>query len=610
MHCKMHTHSRYSSCVHKKNRILGSSIFPFVHKMQSPHHESFHENQEGDRQGRKKQNFKREDELDVTTTTTEEVYQLNSTHMAISKDLWDRMVLQLHMKGQLDQLDSNDSKIDNVMLNSQTSTKSESNTMTPSLEEYPPVPSVNVLQNLSVISSSIVVESEAETEVESRAIFKHPDSNPPLSHGTTTMQNIQSSNASMKEELTRAPMIKLIDVPAVIDEYQSCLDCSQMPSFQNLNYNFEPERESDLQNLSTPFLKTATRQVKDSANNSDPDTSRHISVAQEAKGFIVPAPEMLAKNIFSSQNSNLYSSEDISVAPFSSSVSTAVQPSTSNTYTEQFRHLSPSPPFLLKHGKQLFLKIADMIGILMPKNDRHPSLADVCNVIEGIDRQQKGDKEETGFALSLILHQVILHDDFICMPDFDLHLEEIDVQRAFRLYNSWRAQQSRFLSSVYAAASNKPLSNALCASLTTLEEESTRAFEASKGVSSSCLNSLTSIMLDCFKGSKYRFITLAVVGSSGNTLSLLDSSDLDLTLLVDDDGSSLPASDIKSVAIEILKIVMNSISQQPGLFFVKELVVNAKVPVLKLVRDTRDVSLISLCLLIADYYLIIYVSTD
>ena len=117
-------------------------------------------------------------------------------------------------------------------------------------------------------------------------------------------------------------------------------------------------------------------------------------------------------------------------------------------------------------------------------------------------------------------------------------------------------------------------------------------------------------MLDCFQGSKYRFITLAVVGSSGNSLSLLDSSDLDLTLLVDDDGSSLPASDIKSVAIEILKIVMNSISQKPGLFFVKELVVNAKVPVLKLVRDTRDVSLISLCLLIADYYLIIYVSTD
>eukprot|EP01036_Dinobryon_divergens_P023773 gene23772-32158_t len=355
------------------------------------------------------------------------------------------------------------------------------------------------------------------------------------------------------------------------------------------NLNFPQLSEFGQQTLNSSHrLSLLETPITDSVHIFVPDTGNYFA-GQETERFATTSeipPKNISSALFGNLNLNLKLSHETSFEPSLPAI-TSIKPV---IYQEQFRHLSTSPPFFLKHGKQLFRKIADMIGILLPKDDRdNPSLADVCSVIEDFESRKEGGTEETGFALSLILNQAILYNEFVYMPNFHLHAEEMDVKRALLLHSSWRAQQNSFMSSVYAATCNKALSNALCASLTSLEEESSIAFEANKGFSVSCLNSLTSIMLDCFQGSKYHFISLAVVGSSGNALSLLDSSDLDLTLLVDD--SSSQSSDTKSVAIEILTIVMDSISQQPGLFVVKELVNNAKVPVLKLLRDSRDIDI-------------------
>jgi hypothetical protein len=107
---------------------------------------------------------------------------------------------------------------------------------------------------------------------------------------------------------------------------------------------------------------------------------------------------------------------------------------------------------------------------------------------------------------------------------------------------------------------------------------------------------LSSIFECCFQGSNFQFISLQKISSAATTLSLAGCSDLDLVLIVKESDEieinriSISQTDRKSTEIEVLTIARNKINELSE-YNIKELVTEAKVPVLKLTWGAIDVSM-------------------
>ncbi len=263
--------------------------------------------------------------------------------------------------------------------------------------------------------------------------------------------------------------------------------------------------------------------------------------------------------------------------------------------------------FLLVQGKRLFHVVIAIIRAaeaertleqLVGPDDGNgdgdqyskvPSLAGVCDAIEDlmmlVNRFNKCEQEYA--FLDMILHRVLLHDEFIRPGTVLQYPEDTAVTRAVRLYDTWKERQDSLIALLWNATKNSALTSSLCKSLSSLEVASSLAFESSSATLGDIVKTLDSVMKICFEGSAYRFIALAVLGSSANTLFLPTTSDLDLTILIE--GTSSAPFEAKNFAIAVLSMAMDALSKESNLYVVKELVTQAKVPVLKLLHDGRDV---------------------
>eukprot|EP00597_Dinobryon_sp_UTEXLB2267_P014593 CAMPEP_0170119096 /NCGR_PEP_ID=MMETSP0020_2-20130122/14169_1 /TAXON_ID=98059 /ORGANISM="Dinobryon sp., Strain UTEXLB2267" /LENGTH=3522 /DNA_ID=CAMNT_0010348355 /DNA_START=356 /DNA_END=10924 /DNA_ORIENTATION=- len=110
------------------------------------------------------------------------------------------------------------------------------------------------------------------------------------------------------------------------------------------------------------------------------------------------------------------------------------------------------------------------------------------------------------------------------------------------------------------------------------------------------METLSSLLENSFEGNDFKFIKLQMIGSAATTLSLAGCSDLDLVLIVEESVemgcNMIPTSiaDRKSTEIQVLTIVKNTMSEVSECN-IKELVTEAKVPVLKLTCMGKDIDI-------------------